>query len=979
MKAVRFLTMPRLFMLLILSVMLPVSGHSSYVSYVSNLLSWTGWGSSFTPLKTSELISKMSFMENSPPLHLVYDLKTTDDKSKPAGLEKNQLYVSLDSKAGDIFHFCFRTPPSLSTEHFPSPPVITKASTEQGMPDIQAGKMRLVELTPDSSGWQHEYLARWRLPAGKSSLVLSVQDNTNQWSIQPDCSGIFSEHTVLTSPSSDNTPVSNSSGSKKRSFVDIFFRTPQAPENEFNNLDDTSHSNTPFAIPGTPDVADNSEPYANSGGGGFGGGDDLDDLFKKRPGGGIAPLFSFELMSKLVSSVVLVRLPDANGQLVKKRVWDTRIVLKIKRGWNEQNVLISQQLWDKIRGANLERNSGLFLALLRSPNNPEAAFDHYLSNNPQQTEDYRGYAEQEFILSPKQLRSVSVFPGSCPEGIGCPTGTETIEKGVSRVNLNAPPSYSQSQADYLHQKRHAHGGRGNGEDDGSGGAPNTRICQNCQKNRPVFYDNMCFDCANAGMVAFEQNLSGPPPIVRNKEIPVAVAKVVDTSAIKILRWLVDLVYEGRELNLFHHSIFYHKYELYNLLTESFLSHKETLERFHKYWVKFSRGQLSAGSLILQVGALANNHGIDKHTEVARIVKTLARHRDIFETKDHLDKLKENRLENELTGNNLVTHNELYNLVYSRVDNQKIKELIDFIYQIFKQTSDLLTEKTVPSTKDTFTHLGTLSRELNRDYGFGFPVYNDGMIDIKPWGMGLYTFITQSNRYRLERNIQSQTLHGLGFDVSDNNPSTPEQVKAIVTGLAILSSTLSGYYGFTQKLSQDQRELFVNFSKLARKELVNFLESTSSDQKNAFISSMFFVFGEIPRELADELTQEQPPTLVRGAQAPLQASAHRQYEQTTGYTLDSPLPKEIFTDYGYKIGTNWKMFARRTEVDFEEYQLDAIDTDNRQVTEKVMKMLNQWKQRSRRPITFRDFLYVLKKIDRNDIRNSIEKKYNLPQI
>ncbi len=973
MKVKRFLTMARLFLLFALSVILPVSGHSSAVS---DLLSWAGWGDSFKSPKTTEFINKMSFIENNPSLHLVYDLKTADDKGKTIELEKNQLYIRLNSKAGDIFHFCFRTPPSLSAGNFPSPPVITEALTGQGMPDIQAGGMRVVELTPDSGGWQHEYLARWRLPAGKASLVLSVQDN-NAWRIQPECSGIFSQSTGLPSPSGGNTSGNNTSDNKKLSFVDIFFRNPQVPENGFNNPDDTSRFNGPSVVPQTPETADNSELYTNSGGGGFGGGDDSDDLFKKRPGGGMAPLYSFELMSELVSRMVLVRLPDTNGQAVKKRVWDTRIVLKIKRGWNEQTILISQHMWNKIKGANLERNPRLFMALLRNPDNPEAAFDHYQSNNPEQTEDYRVYTEQEFILSPKQLISVSVFPGSCPTGISCPKGTETAAKDA-RVDLK-PPSYRQSQEAYSHHNRRLFGESGNGEDDGSGGAPNNVYCQNCQRQKPVVFNNMCFDCANAGMVAFERGLSEPPPIVTSKEIPVAVAEWVDTSAIRLTRWLGELVYERRESDIFHSSHFYKKYELYNLLTENILQHKETLEKFHKYWVKFSRGSISAGNLILQVGVLAKNHGIDKHVEIARIVKTLARHRDIFETQAFLDQFTENKLASELIGNHLATYNELYNLVYSQVDSQKKKELMNFIYQVFKQTSDLLAEKTVPSNYDTFRYLGELSRELFKDYSFGFPNYRDGQLDIIPWGFGQHAFITPSNIHKLERNLQSQALYGLGFYISDNNPSTPEQVMAVFTGLAILSTTLTECGGFIHKLTQDQRQLFLYFAKTARKELINLLNSTSSEQKNAFLNSMFFVFGEIPRELADELAQEQSSTPVSGAHAAMQTAAEPQREQTTGYTLDSPLPEQVFVDYGYLIGTKWKMFARRTEAGFREPQLEAIDHDNRQLFEKVMAMLHQWKRGSRRPVTFRDFLGTLKKIDRNDIRSSIEQRYNLPQI
>ncbi|WP_252178169.1 hypothetical protein [Endozoicomonas sp. 4G] len=845
MKTVRFFTMTRLLLLFILSAILPVASHSSAIS---NLLSWSGWGSPFKSSETSGTISRMSFMEGSPPLHLVYDAKKSDEKSKIAELEKNQLYIDLDSKSGDTFHFCFRTANALSTKHYPSPPMIIRTSTGQSLPDIQAGEVRQTELTADPGHWQYEHLAKWRLPTGKASLVLSVQDNDNEWSIEPECSGIVSESTGL---------PSSSDGDKKRSSVDIVFPTPEASESRLSNSGDTSRSNAPFAMPASPNIADNSESYTSSGGS-FGDSDDLDDPFKRRPGGGMAPLYSFEVMSKLVSRIILVPALGANeGTVKKKQVWDTQIVLKIKRGWNEQTILISQQLWDKIRRANLERNAGLFLAMSRSPDNLEAAFEHYLNSNPEPTEDYRGYTKQAFILSPKQLLSVSVFPGSCPTGVSCPKGegTEKNTKSVSGPGSSEPPSYAKSQAAYYQATYSGSGngnGNGNGGDDGFGWTPNSGVCQKCKQIKSIYRNDMCFECVNNGTVVFEQSLNDPPPVVTTEKIPVP---LVDTSAIRLSQWLNDLVRKGEDTIFFHNVLHYKSHELYKVFTETLFFHKEALNTFHKYWVKLFRNELSTGELILQVGELASHHDVDKHTEIARIVKTLASHWIDILTESSLFTIKENKLADILKERNLVTSNELYNLECPVIDEQTKKELMNFIYHIFQQTSNLLTHEIVPSTRDTLFRLNELSRELNKDYIFGCPVYEDGQIDILRWGFARHTFTTTSNRHLIERNTQFQTLERLGHYISGCNSSTPEQVRAIFTALAILSPVLPETHSFIQKLSDEQRELFSHFSETARKGLVTFLDSITSDQKNAFITNMFFVFGVVPKELADQLTKE----------------------------------------------------------------------------------------------------------------------------
>ncbi len=478
--------MTHLFFLFIVSVILPFADYSAADT---GLLSWIDWWSSPKAIeKSSELsegISKLSFIAGSLPLSLTYDRKAVDENIKTVSeLGSNQLYIVMNSQPGDLFNVCFRTPPTFSSGYLPHPPVIVKPSTGQGIPDIQNGEVRQVTLAPDTDRWQHEFLARWRLPPGKQSLVLSIEDNEHGWVLEPECSGIVSEGIV--SEGIDSPLPSN---------VDIYYRNKQATKIGSDYSDDNSRSGGSFFMSEATDTVDTSESFPSSGGGGFGGGDTLDDLFKKRPGNRMAPLYSFELMSELVSSMILVPVSDGLGGVVKKQTWDTRIVLKIKQGWNEQTIIISQELWNRITGANLERSSELFLALSSNPDNPEAAFDLYLDSHPAQplpTEDYRRYAQQAFILSPKQLRSVAVFPGHCPTGIGCSGGTSQVDKEMASLSINPTDSQSQRGAG-----RHKQGSRGDGSSgggDGSDEPPDNGLCQYC--NKPAFAFNKCPECLN---------------------------------------------------------------------------------------------------------------------------------------------------------------------------------------------------------------------------------------------------------------------------------------------------------------------------------------------------------------------------------------------------------------------------------------------------------------------------------------------------
>ncbi|WP_252179084.1 death domain-containing protein [Endozoicomonas sp. 4G] len=977
MKAVRLLPKTHLFLLFILSVIFPIAGYSDAYT---NLLSWAGWGISSKAIQTPGEISKLSFRGTHPPLHLTYGLNTADQSSKTISeLGNDQFYIIQNGQPGELFNVCFRTPPALWAGNLPSPPVITKPAG-QGMPEIQDGGVKLVPLAPDSGRWQYQYSARWRLPTGHQSLLLTVEDNNNGWVIEPQCSGIVSESTASPSSLSRNT-----SDNKNRSSVDIFFRNTQAE----NNPDDNGRFSGPLGIPDAPVAADNSEPFPSYGGGGFGGSDDLD--FKKRPGGGRAPLYAFEWMSELFSRIILVPVPGTDGQTVQKQIWDTRIVLNIKQGWNEQSIIISQELWNKIRAARLERSTGLFLALSGNPDNPEAVFDHYLSNNPPQplqTEDYQGYEQQVLILNPKQLRSVSVFPGHCPTGVGCSGGTSEVEKQMANLK---PPSYTESQAQkYGRQYSGGYGGgKKSGEDDGSGGAPKKGVCQSCKNPYKTIYAfNMCQECLDlqSEMIEQEPTREPPPEIKRGEAIPISVAKEVDTSAVTICQWFKHLREQAG--NYFYLSEYYKLPQLYKLLTHSFLLDRDTLSKFHLKWLEFLRGNVGLYQLISVVGELAKSQDVKKHVEVARIIKALAFYRSEFENED-AHELFGNGLKDYLTSKNILPPNDSDQALYSGLDPRQKDELINFIYQIFKQTGDVLKEEMVPSQYKTMVMFNSLAREAFDKFRFGFPVINNEQLEVVAWGFAVnpnYSFVSLFNKAKLRDGPNRRTLQDLALTIT-GNPFETEKIRAMFTALAVIRSMFGerskaifpNQDALSQILVYEQPEFLRTFTITATRQLVEILRVSDPEQKDEFIRNMFLIFGTVPKELAGELTQQWNPGLGSEKQAVAQAAAHPQHKQSKrnnqgSSIIDNRLPDELLLDLADELSIHWKLFARNTG-DLKKAVIDNIDADNNLVYDKAIEMLHRWQQ-VKGKVTFRDLLRVLEKSKFNGIRFSIIERYGL---
>ncbi len=825
--------MDRLFFLFTLLVTFPLTGHCA--AYTS-LVSWAGWGSSSKAIQAPGEISKLSFIGSNPPLLLTYDRKAVGDNGKTISeLENNQFYVILDSQPGNQFNFCFRTPPASSTGNFPSPPVFKKPVTGQAMPDIQNGDIRRIASAPDSDRWQHEYSARWRLPAGHQSLVLAIEDNDNGWVIEPECSGFFSESAAL--------PSSHTSANKKTSFVDIFYRNQQAVKNGLDHSDDKSRLSGPFAIPGASGTADNSEPFISSGGGGFGSSDDLGDLFKRRPGGGIRPLYSFEWMSEQFSRVIL--LPGTGGQTVKKQIWDNRIVLTGR------------------------------------------------------------YAQQEFILSPKQLRSVTVFPGQVPTGIGHPGGGRTRQAG-SQADLNkAPAANTRFQSGSGRQSQGSSGGRKSGResggDGGAGGSPNRWSCLICGK--PLLAYNRCKACLDRDSSVLERELTEelPPAIGQDSEVSESGTKQADTSAIRLFEWFKTLNSNSNSYireSSFHISHDYNFPTLYKLLTQSFMSDKNTLSKFYSKWVKFLNYSMSLYQLISEVGELAKSQGIEDYVEVARIVETLAVNREEFESETRSTPFR-NVLLDHLRMKKLSSPYDPDQIYYSRLGHQEKAELINYIYQVFKETSLSLQAEKFPSRFITTAMLNEFARDVYAKYGFGMPdpeMSNNGLLQILMWGCGNsggYSFITPYNKKFL-LGFTGGPLHVQAVAVTNYQSLEFRDVEAMFTALVIIRSmlgpTLLGMFPerkyFCEYAPIEELELLSTFALKARGQLVRFLESRGAEEKDRFIHSMFLIFGMVPTELSRELLDPEPVPIAQAVAHEVARLRDQQSKKSTSEPVTS---------------------------------------------------------------------------------------------
>ncbi|WP_257292697.1 death domain-containing protein, partial [Endozoicomonas sp. ONNA1] len=481
-----------------------------------------------------------------------------------------------------------------------------------------------------------------------------------------------------------------------------------------------------------------------------------------------------------------------------------------------------------------------------------------------------------------------------------------------------------------------------------------------------------------------------PVIRRDSEIMVS-KEDANYSAIRIFQWFQSLKFDGRKRGDYFHINDYYKFpELYNLLTQSFMSDKDTLSKFHSKWVGFLHGSISIYHLISEVGELAKSQGVENYAEVTRIVKALALKRDEFESKLSLERFG-NELSNYLTRNNLLGSDESTQNLYSGLDSQKKLELINSIYKVFEQLGNLLQSEIFPSEYITIRMLNALARDIYYKYLFGIPAINDESLELENimWGFSghnQYSFITSYNSEILHQLHSYEPLQTLALSVSSDGSSNLEEVRAMFTVVVLVRSMLAQrlrailpeHALFAKDVPHEQLKLLSNFSLNASERLVLMLDHTKPEEKDEFIRNMFLIFGMVPTHLSDELSGQWDPESVPLTQAAAHATGPL-YQQPKRRTAKSVIMESVLSQWellniGYKLGDDWKNFAINTDVISYDV-VRVIDANFVGVVDKTMQMLERWKQRKGR-ITFKDLMVILDKIKRDDLRREIMEYYGL---
>ncbi|UYM16860.1 WD40 repeat domain-containing protein [Endozoicomonas euniceicola] len=479
MKTIKLLVINQLLLLLALSFFLPMTGYGSAFSILPEWM-WRDSPSNKAAVKISQIV----LANDAPSLLFSYEInKTSSDFVQP---EKNQVYTRWDGCKNDSLRICFRRAAKVFEGGYSYPPTIS-GSTEL---NVEMG-----EVTPDEGGWQS--VASVRL-TGKGSGWLAIAGDDG-WRIAPDCTGI----------DSDDSSVLNRS---EKPSVDLVVPTALVLK-KGNNAE---NHGSPYSRRSLPDISDitkqNNLPgdrddllTGSSGGGSF---DDLDDSFKRRPGGNDRrPLFFFEVMSRMHG--VAVSIPGTAGQPgeVKKLVLRPQIILVIWRGWERREIPVTSQMWCSIKRAGLDGDPGLFLALAESdPDKLKETLENYLKKHSPLA-DVLSYHCEDLNLNPKagnaRLLSVSVFPGSCPSGVGCSGGEKEANGAMNDLPRNNPDGYACNN----HGQPVKSFGNNGGGGDGSGN-PEINSCTFCG-NAQVNSNGLCTNCLTAKQEAAKEKPSTP--------------------------------------------------------------------------------------------------------------------------------------------------------------------------------------------------------------------------------------------------------------------------------------------------------------------------------------------------------------------------------------------------------------------------------------------------------------------------------------
>ena len=946
MKPIKLHVVNNLLLLFVLSFFLPMTGYGSAFSILSG---WMGWNSPSN--KAAGKISKIVLARNAPPLHFSYEIdKTSSDFVQP---EKNQIYTRWGGCKNDSLRICFRKAGKVFEGGYSYPPTISGSTVEGVALDVQMG-----EVTPDGGGWQS--VASVYLTGKGTSRLTITGAGDDGWRIAADCSSL----------DSDYSSVANRSDKPS---VDLIAPTELVLEKS-NNAEgnDLPHSRRLL-----PDISkttqqnnlpsDHDDLLTGSGGGSY---DDHDDSFKRRPGGnGRPPLLSFEVMSRMLEIAVNVPGTDGQPRDVKKLILRPQIILVVWRGWERQEIPVTSQMWGSIKLAGLDRDPSLFLALAESdPDKLKETLENYL-NKHSILADVRNYHNENFNLDPKagnaRLLSVSVFPGSCPSGVGCSGGEKDVDTAMNELSLNAPSGYTYNNYGQLIKNSGNKGGGGGGS-----GNPEINSCKLCG-NAQVKFNGLCASCLRDKQKAAKKKASTHSSLstaMEDKEIEVSTPEHTDLRAISVNEWIKNLSYKNQS-SFFHKSTDYKKPELYQLLSDSLRSKEDLLQKFQVKWQEFLRGQMSIVTLILSVGRLATKNGMDSAKEVYRIVSTLAVYREEFETANSLKNNKQNHLRIELTRRLESDNHSLEDVEYSSISKPSKTELVAYIYAKFRDAKALLMDDFMPSEYEVIEALDKMAFEIFLLYDFGLPPGEpDNQGETIPWGMEPYAFISGDNDRSIRSVGRTAPLQGVVSAIAGYNSGSPtkkQNVATMLTALAVLEPIVAQQAKDSLAgLQKSQRDQLSEFGQAAVKSLVTVLNQ-NPEQKAKFIDYMLMFFGQVPEGFIPA-----PASQTVGAVGGYPSAAVQVNQPTMmlGTRFESAgdriVSEEDIANIAEDLSINWKSVGRRLGV--KNNKIDEIDLENRRTSDKAHNVLVTWKQQKGYSATISMLQEALKKSGRTDL-------------
>lgn len=626
---------------------------------------------------------------------------------------KNEVSVKWISRHPIVLDACFRYTNELSTLPPSRPQVSITGSTVND------------HLTPSLSSvkfdkHKHHYYFSARLNLNKNGQIKLSNINTGQWALDSDCSGI---HT------NDDRRLSS------ETLVVLSSAAPSEP------AQDETKWPAPFPIT-SADQSQTDDGSYSTGGGYY---DDSDNDFKKRPGDGFRSLPFFEYASKL--GINLVPVANSHGNTLKLRQQYTlqmNVVLTLFQNGNAREVIISPELWNKIKLFGRYLDPQLVLHLTNNPFDPEQAYQDYLKELSKQSFPYpEGYIHWLLATLPDLIPvKTTILPVNTPTPVSHPGG-ET-EKGNNNEGFTVSGGEGARGGHNIFGQWSSGSSErnNNGGDGGDDGNEKSLICQGCSKpiTRLTRGQPLCSECyvKSRQRAASQQK---PLPNIKTQKVRSSAEVVVTTTPreVQAYQWLLSLPENEIDRTLLTLND-YRAEKLYQELCYQLRSKPDLLYELAKTMAEVATGSASMKDLLITVGVLAEKNGLDQHKVVSELLLTIIRYSSDLLKSDEagtVNAARLQRLKGKLLsfsfGNRDFDNAELHPISDDGINTMRTK-----VYKMFTQLTHSMGAEQIPVTADFLEHLNELFGQLFGRFSFGVPIEGEegeeGEEEMELWGV-----------------------------------------------------------------------------------------------------------------------------------------------------------------------------------------------------------------------------------------------------